>query len=268
MRITRVAGPEGPLWAALENGRLYHLRDPLSTDGTHGPELGPVADFRLLAPCQPGKVVGAAINYLGSTDRPPNLTQPVVFLKAPSSVSAPGTPIVSPFGPDTPVWGEAELAVVLGRRLSRATAEEARHAILGWTIGNDVTAVNADGRDHHLARSKSADTFCPLGPYIDTQFQYAKRRVSGFLNDVLVCTGLTDDFFRDPFQLLAEVSHWMTLEPFDVVLTGHPPLAAELPVMQPGDVYRARIEGFDDDLVNPFHGTAGPAKKEPTHVPA
>ncbi|MFI1185740.1 fumarylacetoacetate hydrolase family protein [Streptomyces californicus] len=258
MKIGRIVSQTGPRWVAYQDGDVYALDDPLA--GQAAERIGSVANYPLIAPCRPGKVIGAAINYLGSTDRYDGISEPVVFLKAATSIVGPGDPVISPYAQDTRVWGEAELTAVIGRRLSNATTEEVADAILGWTIGNDVTATNVDGRDHHLARSKSADTFCPLGPYIDTEFTPENRRISGYLNDRLVTTGLTGDFYWGPFRLIAEVSHWFTLEPFDVVLTGHPPLVGDLPVMTDGDVYRAHIDGFELDLVNPFHGTRGTRK--------
>ncbi|MBM7775514.1 2-keto-4-pentenoate hydratase/2-oxohepta-3-ene-1,7-dioic acid hydratase in catechol pathway [Actinokineospora baliensis] len=266
MKVGRIRTGTGPRWVAYRDGSVFELDRPLG--GTVGERLGTTAEFPLIAPCPPGKVVGAATNYLGSTDRYAGISEPMVFLKAATSVIGPGDPIVSPYQSETVVWGEAELAAVIGRRISGITPEQATEAVFGWTIGNDVTADNVDGRDHHLARSKSADTFCPLGPYIDTDYRIEGRRISGHLNDRLVTTGLTSDFFWDPYVLISRLSHWFTLEPFDVILTGHPPLVGSLPVMGPGDVYRARVEGFELDLVNPFHGSPAHTPEETGDAPA
>jgi 2-keto-4-pentenoate hydratase/2-oxohepta-3-ene-1,7-dioic acid hydratase in catechol pathway len=183
------------------------------------------------------------------------MTEPVVFLKSPTSVCAPHDDVVSRFDAGTLVWGESELAIVIGHRLSCATIDEATKGIFGWTLANDVTAENIDGRDHHLARSKAADSFCPIGPYIDTTYSPDGRQIQGFHNGKLVRDGSTADFFWDHLTLIRRLSCWITLEPWDVILTGAPPLVGPLTYLGNGDTFVVRAEGFESDLVNSFRQT-------------
>ena len=209
-------------------------------------------DVKLLAPCQPGKVIATAINYPGATGLKKEANEPLFFIKPSSSVIGPDQPIISPFT-DTPVWGECELGVVIGKRLQQANEQEVEEGILGYTIGNDVSAENILGWDHHLARSKCADTFCPLGPWIDTNFNPQGKMISGFHNSELIRKGyLSERLWKEP-DLLVWLSSWMTLEPGDVILTGAPTRVRERIYFKSGDHFTCRIEGLGE-LSNPFQG--------------
>jgi len=170
MRLVRYEfdGKE-PLFGCVEGDDVYQLiGDPLG-ECSKGSRIAAIDDVRLLAPCQPRKIVAMAINFPGIDHYSPDMSEPMVFIKPSTSACNPGDEIVSPF-PGLPMWGEAELGVVIKNKLSKATSQEVKDGILGFTIGNDVTVDNVEGRDHHLARSKCPDKFCPLGPWIDTEF--------------------------------------------------------------------------------------------------
>ena len=230
-------------WGCLEGDMIHTLiGDPLKNP-TQGPQVGKLQDNLLMAPCQPTKVIAAAINYHGATDWEPGMTEPLFFLKLGTSVCSPSDPIVSYFS-DVPTWGEAELAIVIGKRVQRATEAEAAAAILGYTVANDASAENYGKRDHHLARSKAADSFCPLGPYIDTDYDPTDRMIEGFHNDKLVRKGSTKDLYWGPNKIVHWLSSWMTLEPWDVILTGSPPLQGPLTYFEDGDTFTACVNGF------------------------
>ena len=219
-------GPEGFFAATDPEGEVRWLySDPFETR-PGGFELGrPVDPARegLLPPVVPGKIVGVGRSYrehaveLGNA--PPE--EPVLFLKAPSSIIGPSAPIVLP--PESErVDFEGEIALVIGQRLTRAAPDEARHAVLGVTCACDVTARDLQRRDATFARAKSFDTFCPLGPAI---------RVGADLDDLEVVTrvggverqrGHVRQMLHPIEDLLAYASRMMTLEPGDVVLTGTP----------------------------------------------
>lgn len=197
----------------------------------------------LLAPCQPGKVLGVAENYPGVRNAPELPGEPLVFLKPSSSVVGPCDDIRLP-ADIALVWGESELAVVLCAPLRDADDEAASRAILGYTIANDVTAESPSGYDHHLARSKGADSFCPLGPWIDTSYRPDTQVISGFHNDELLRTGTLDQRLRGTLELLTWLSRWTTLDAGDVVLTGAPARTRDRLYLQPGDTFRCEIAGL------------------------
>ena len=207
-------------------------------------------DVKLLSPCQPGKIIATAINYPGATGLTANLDEPLVFIKPSSSVIGPNQTIISPFK-DTPVWGEPELAIVIGNKLSRATVSEARNAIFGYTIGNDVSCENVHGWDHHLARSKGADTFCVLGPWIDTEYNPNGKLIRGYHNETLIRSGYCQErLWKEP-ELLVWLSTWITLEPGDVVLTGAPSRLRDRKYFTENDIFTCEIEDLGE-LKNPF----------------
>jgi 2-keto-4-pentenoate hydratase/2-oxohepta-3-ene-1,7-dioic acid hydratase in catechol pathway len=207
----------------------------------------------LLAPAAPGKIVGLAANYEGATGRHEG-EEPLIFLKPSSAIVGPNDEIRCPFA-DVRVWGESELAVVVGRPLTRASADEARSAILGYTLGNDVTADNVSERDHHLARSKAVDTFCPIGPWIETEFVPGDQMLQGWHNDTLLRQSSLRQRVMKEIEMLVWLSTWLTLEPGDVVLTGAPTRVRERMFLQDGDTYACRLDALGT-LKNTFRRVA------------
>jgi 2-keto-4-pentenoate hydratase/2-oxohepta-3-ene-1,7-dioic acid hydratase in catechol pathway len=251
MRIVRFQSPEGTAaFGCVEGSDLHRLDgDPLDKPA-RGERVGPLADARLLAPCQPGKVVAMAINFDGIGGYSPEMSEPMVFIKPSTSVAAPGDDVVNPW-PDLPWWGEAELGVVLNRRLRNASEDDARAAALGFTIGNDATVENVEHRDHHLARSKCPDGFCPIGPWIDTEFDASDCLIEAVQNGEVIRRARSSQQVWQWPRIVSWVSSWMTLEPWDVVLTGNPPDTVGMRFIEHGDVYTARIEGLGE-LTNRF----------------
>jgi 2-keto-4-pentenoate hydratase/2-oxohepta-3-ene-1,7-dioic acid hydratase in catechol pathway len=264
MKVVRFRREDGSIsFGALgDDGDVRELAgDPLR-DRRPGPVVGTAADLRLVAPCQPGKLVCLAINYEGATGVIEGMREPLVFLKPSSATCGPGDTIRCSF-PDVAVWGEAELAVVIGARLRDAAPEQVRHAIFGYTAANDVSADNCEDWDHHLARSKAADTFCPLGPWIDTEYDPSDRLVEGLQNGELIRQGRTSQRLWNDTQILSWLSTWMTLEPWDVILTGTPPRIVPRRYLEDGDIYTVRIEELGV-LTNPFRRvsrTTSPARQ-------
>ncbi len=203
---------------------------------------------RPLSPVSPGKILGIGRSYrehareLGN----PVPAEPVLFLKAPSSVIGPEEPIVLP--PESErVEFEGEIAVVLRRRLRRASAEEVRDALLGVTCACDVTARDLQRRDPGFSRAKSFDTFCPLGPGVLIDPDLDALEVVTRVNGVERQHGRSRDMLWPMLEILAYASRMMTLEPGDVLLTGTPsgvgPLAA-------GDRIEVEVSGVGV-LANP-----------------
>lgn len=250
MRIVRFEFDANIFYGELENDSIIQWSKAPWLGGTKQKREFSLTSVKLLAPCTPGKIIATAINYPGSSGLPKGAQEPLVFLKPASSLIGPGDTIVSPFD-DVPVWGESELAIVIGKRLSKATESEVMDGIFGYTIGNDVSAENVHGWDHHLARSKAADTFCVIGPWIDTNFTPQNKKITGYHNDVLLRQGIATDRLMAEPALLVWLSKWMTLEPGDVILTGAPNRVRDRIYLKSGDTFTCVIEGLGE-LKNDF----------------
>jgi 2-keto-4-pentenoate hydratase/2-oxohepta-3-ene-1,7-dioic acid hydratase in catechol pathway len=202
-----------------------------------------LADVRLLAPVLPrSKVVGIGRNYAAhaaelGNDLP---KEPLMFLKPNTSVVGPGDPIFYP-RQSSNVHYEGELAVVIGRICRDVPVEKVDDVIYGYTIGNDVTARDLQRRDVQFARGKGFDSFCPLGPWIETELDTSDLRVQTHLNGDLKQDGSTKDLIFDVATLIAYVSSVMTLLPGDVILTGTPDGVGP---MNPGDEVDVTISGI------------------------
>jgi 2-keto-4-pentenoate hydratase/2-oxohepta-3-ene-1,7-dioic acid hydratase in catechol pathway len=208
-----------------------------------------LADVRLLSPILPSKVIGVGRNYadhaaeLGN-EVPP---EPLIFLKPSSSIIGPRDPIRRP-PQSKQVEHEAELAVVIGatgaRRIDRANALK---AVFGYTVANDVTARDLQRRDVQFTRAKGFDSFCPLGPWIQTELDPSDLEVRCEVNGEVRQLGRTRDMVFDVATLVSYVSHVMTLLPGDVILTGTP---AGVSPLVAGDTCVVRIEGIGE-IANP-----------------
>ena len=225
MLLYRLA-PEGYYAATDADGRSRILHsDPLESrpaEWQFGRPVDPEASPRM-APVHPGKIVGIGRNYVEHARELGNETpaEPVIFLKAPSSLVGPGTPVVLP--PESSrVDYEGEIAVVLRQPLRRASADEARAAVLGVTCACDVTARDLQRRDPTFARAKSFDTFCPLGPAILVDPDLESLSVTTRINGEETQRGTCAEMIFGIVELLTYTSRMMTLEPGDVLLTGTP----------------------------------------------
>lgn len=250
MLLHRIA-PEGFYVATLPDGATRTLySDPFETP-PGGWQLGRRCDLEtaaLLPPVRPGKIVGIGRNYAAHARElgNPVPTEPVLFLKAPSSVVGPRAPVVLP--PESErVEFEGEIAVVLRQRLRRADAVEARRAILGVTCACDVTARDLQRRDPTFARAKSFDSFCPLGPAILVEPPVEDLEVVTRVNGEERQRGHVAQMLTGIADLLAYTSRMMTLEPGDVVLTGTPEGVGEL---RDGDLLEVEVSGVGV-LANP-----------------
>ena len=201
-----------------------------------------LAQLELLCPCDPGKILAVGLNYrshLGGRPQPPH---PEIFYKPVSSLQHPGGPIVLPRDA-TDVHYEGEMVVILGKRISRATPEEARDAIFGVTCGNDVSERNWQhgvNKDLQWWRAKGSDTFAPLGPVVVTDIDYGNLLLETRLNGEVVQHQRTSDLIFDCPSILSWISGWVTLDPGDIVYTGTPGSTRRL---QPGDTVEVELEG-------------------------
>jgi 2-keto-4-pentenoate hydratase/2-oxohepta-3-ene-1,7-dioic acid hydratase in catechol pathway len=202
-----------------------------------------LADVRLLAPVLPrSKVVGIGRNYAAhaaemGSDVP---DEPLMFLKPNTSVVGPGDPVFHPRQAQE-VHYEGELALVVGRICRDVPPEQAADVLFGYTVGNDVTARDLQRKDVQFTRAKGFDSFCPLGPWVETELDPSDLRVRTYLNGDLKQDGTTRDLIFDVPALVAHVSSVMTLLPGDVILTGTPEGVGP---MRPGDEVDVVIDGI------------------------
>jgi 2-keto-4-pentenoate hydratase/2-oxohepta-3-ene-1,7-dioic acid hydratase in catechol pathway len=212
----------------------------------------PLAGVRVLPPILPSKVVAIGKNYAEHAremgGEAPD--EPVIFLKPSTSVIGPGATIVHP-PLSTRVDYEGELAVVIGRLCRDVPAERFADVVLGYTCANDVTARDLQQRDGQWARAKGFDTFCPLGPWIETDLDPSDLAISTTVNGQQRQSSRTSMLLHGVGELVAHVSAVMTLLPGDVILTGTPEGVGPV---QPGDEIGVTIEGIGT-LVNPVVAT-------------
>ncbi|MFQ5815692.1 MAG: fumarylacetoacetate hydrolase family protein [Candidatus Hydrothermarchaeaceae archaeon] len=202
-------------------------------------------ELRYLPPIIPSKIVCVGLNYADHARelglQPPD--EPLIFLKPPSAITAHGGDIVYPRASKR-VEYEGELAVVVGKKYVDVTKSNAHEMILGYTALNDVTARDLQERDGQWTRSKSFDTFAPMGPWIATVDEVedcGSLAIRTFLNDEKRQDSNTKNFIFDVPELMEFISGVMTLLPGDVITTGTPPGVG---VMRPGDVVKVEIEGI------------------------
>ena len=240
------SGEPGPLLLAQLAGHPFGSTvDDLKLTGVRFA----LDQVRLLAPILPSKVVCIGKNYADHVaemggERPP---APVIFLKPSTAVIGPGDAIARPTSLSERIDYEGELAVVIGRICREVPAEQAGEVIFGYTCANDVTARDLQAADGQWTRAKGFDTFCPLGPWIETDVNSADLELTTRLNDEIKQQSRTSLLLTSVPALVAFVSQVMTLLPGDVLLTGTP---AGVGPMGKGDDVSVTIEGIGT-LSNP-----------------
>ena len=223
MRACRYRHVGQERWGAVEGELVRPLGAAPWAGGLPEGKGVPLADVTLLAPAEPTKIVCVGRNYRAHAKELGNEVPPVplIFLKPPSSIVGPQEAIRCP-EQSREVHHEGELGVVVGRSLSRATPSEARLAIFGYTCLNDVTARDIQREEKQFTRAKGFDTFCPVGPVIETALDPLDVSVVCRVNGAERQRGSTRDMAFDVFYLLSWISQVMTLLPGDLVATGTP----------------------------------------------
>lgn len=239
---------EGTLW--IERLLWPFEEDPWTKFATEPWKPLPMSEVHLLAPVVPSKIVCIGRNYGEHAAELGNEVpkEPLLFLKAPSAVIAPGDAIRIPAIAQR-VDFEGELAVVIGKRASRIGAnEDVRGYIRGYTIVNDVTARDLQKSDGQWSRAKGFDTFCPMGPLVTDEIHPGQGlKVETRLNGALKQQGTTRDLIFDIAVLLRHITAAMTLLPGDVIPTGTP---SGVGPMRAGDRVEVTVEGLGT-LANP-----------------
>ncbi|WP_214323338.1 fumarylacetoacetate hydrolase family protein [Nonomuraea sediminis] len=246
MRIARFSTGEGVSFGVVEGGPGEEF---ISTVSGHPfgqvqftGERQPLSQVRLLAPMLPSKVVAIGRNYADHAKELGNEVpeEPLIFLKPSTSVIGDGEAIAYPALSDR-VDFEGELAVVIGRLCREVPVDRVKDVIFGYTCANDVTARDLQKKDVQFTRAKSFDTFCPLGPWIQTDLDPSDLALTTTVNGEVRQSARTSQLINDIPALVAYVSAVMTLIPGDVILTGTPAGVGPLEV---GDEVSVGIEGI------------------------
>ena len=250
MRFVRVMIPntETPVYGVLEGTQVALFRGLPWGD----PEFVGVAveldELKVLAPTIPSKIICVGKNYADHAAEMNSSVpeEPVIFLKPNTTVIADEDAIVLP-DQSNDVHYEAELAVVIGAVAKDVPVERAGEVIFGYSCANDVTARDLQAKDKQWTRAKSFDTFCPLGPWIETELDPSTLNISCEVNDEVKQSSNTKEMIRGVHEMVSWISKVMTLIPGDVILTGTP--AGVGPIVA-GDSVSVTIQGIGT-LTNP-----------------
>lgn len=250
MRIARVSVPDiaGPVFGVVNGTKIGIIKGhPFGEIEPTGVALD-LDDVKILSPVLPSKVVCVGKNY---ADHAKELggevpSEPVIFIKPNTTVIGENDPIVLPPQSNN-VHHEVELAVVISHLCKNVSVDRAHEVILGYTIANDVTARDLQNLDGQWTRAKSFDTFCPLGPWIETELDPDNVELTCEVNGQVRQSGSTSDIVRSAHEMVSWISSVMTLLPGDVILTGTP--AGVGPIVE-GDIVEVTISGIGT-LSNP-----------------
>ncbi|MBN1372890.1 MAG: fumarylacetoacetate hydrolase family protein [Anaerolineaceae bacterium] len=249
MRFVRFSvGDRAPQYGWMFQDKIGALEGDLFGEYRRLEAGMPLERVRLYAPVIPSKIIAVGRNYAEHAKEQnvevPDM--PLIFLKPPSSIIGPGEKIILP--PQSQrVEHEGELAVVIGKPGRWIPAEKALEHVFGYTCANDVTARDLQRRDGQWTRGKGFDTFCPLGPWIETELDPADALVACRVNGEMRQMASTREMVFTIPQLIAFISSVMTLQPGDLILTGTP---AGISPLEDGDSVEVSVEGIGE-LRNP-----------------
>lgn len=234
-------------YAKVVEGAIYRALGDVFGSRSFEKKATPLKRVRTLTPVTPSKVIAVGLNYADHAreQNKPLPKEPLIWLKAPTSLIPDGGKIEVPF-PDHRTDYEAELCIVIGRRIRNVTPNAASRYIFGFTAAMDITDRTIQNSDTQYARAKSFDTFTPLGPYVETKIDPNDLTIQLFQNSQLRQNSSTNQLIFNCNQLVSFISTNLTLLPGDIILTGTPsgvgPIAS-------GDKLEVRIQGFTP-LVN------------------
>ena len=250
MRIARFSLNGEPKFGIVDGPELVVLNGhPLVAGYDTTGERVPIKEVKLLAPTIPSKVVCVGLNYADHVAEMKDASaaaEPTLFLKPSSSIVGPGDAIVLPTQSEK-VDLEVELTIVMGQIAKNVSEKDALNYVWGFTVANDVTARDLQHSDQQWARSKSFDSFCPIGPWIETEFVPDGQELTSRINGETKQASTIDHMLHNVPKLISYISHNMTLLPGDVILTGTP---AGITQIVSGDIVECEIEGIGT-LVNP-----------------
>jgi len=242
MKFGRFKKDDKVFYGAVEGDYVREITGDIFGQYTILNKKSALKEVETLAPCVPSKIIAVGLNYrLHAEEVNMELPEePILFLKPPTAVIGPEQNILYP-AMSKRVDFEGELGVVIGRKCRSVSVEQAPDYIFGYTCFNDVTARDLQKKDKQWTRAKGFDTFAPMGPFIETDFDPANALIETYLNGEKKQFGSTSDLIFPVFFLVSFISHVMTLLPGDVIATGTP---SGIGPMQVGDVVEVRIAGL------------------------
>ena len=255
MKICRINVENNESWGIIKEKRVFYLKSLEDFDDKFdfSGESVEIQRVKFLSPVKPSKIVCVGRNYADHAKELGNEVpkEPLLFLKAPSSLITEGNKIVIPEQSER-VEHEGELGVVIGRKCVNLREKDNPHNyIFGFVCVNDVTARDLQKKDVQFTRAKSFDTFCPVSSYIETELDFSDISVKTFVNDELRQSGKTSQMVFPVDFLIRYISNQMTLLPGDLIATGTPSGVSKL---NDGDKVEVEIEGVGtlrNFVVNP-----------------
>jgi len=251
IKILRFKKDERINYGIYENGILKEIKGDLFKEFKISNNTFNLDDVEILSPVEPPNIIAIGLNYQKhATETGHEFPErPVIFLKATTSITGPGSNIIIPAQAPDYVDYEAELAVIIGKKAKNIEAAEVDDYILGYTCANDISARDCQLEiDQQWARGKSFDTFCPIGPWIETELEPDNLRIASILNGEVMQESNTADMIFDIRAIVSYCSKNMTLLPGTVILSGTPEgvgMAREPEVyLKPGDRIEVEIEGI------------------------
>lgn len=239
MKLVRFSVSDSVSFGILDGAEVVQLKQfPSISPEPTGANFS-LDEVKLLAPVEPTKIVCIGLNFAAHASEIGQSVQeePLMFFKPPSSIIGPGDTIVLPHQ-SSQVELEVELALVVSQTAKNISPAEACDYILGYTVANDVTARDLQFSDLQWARSKGFDTFCPLGPWVETEFDLENQYLESRINGELAQRESVGNMIFDPQFLLSYVSQNVTLNPQDIILTGSP---AGISKISSGDAVECEI---------------------------
>ena len=257
MKVIRYQSDSGPAYGMFDDPNDVKLATGSFAEGfTAGDSVGSLDSLHLLAPVEPGKIMAIGLNYvdhvteLDASRVVPE--SPVIFMKPTSAIIGPGEPIRL-VNPENPTHYEAEICVVIGKTATDVEETDALDYVFGYTCGNDVSDRIIQKGNGQWIRGKGFDSYCPLGPAIETDLDPANVRVMSRLNGESRQNESTSSLiFSIPF-LISHISKGITLHPGDVIMTGTPHGVGP---MKDGDTIEIEVEGvgvLSNPVVNRYH---------------
>lgn len=234
----------------LKDGGVYAIRGEIFNNNFEFTgEKFSLEQIKFLPPCQPPNIIALGLNYKEHAEEGWQKVSeyPVIFLKATTSLTGHLSPIILPKQAPDEVDYECELVIVIGKKCKNIEEKDAKNYIFGYTCGNDVSARDCQlKKDKQWARGKSFDTFCPIGPYIETEIDPTNLAIRTILNGKIMQDSNTSKMIFNPYQIVSYLSKQMTLLPETIILTGTPSgvgFARKPPVfLREGDIIEIEIE--------------------------